>query len=158
MSDLTYEYPAEVVMQRARETRAMIEENERLRELAELARSRALLLNRGCDDQALADEILGFLGQILGPLPGDAARAEADRGLAGEVERLRKALEEVHRYGLNVAGCAEAYGEQESAHLWNEIAAIAEAALWPIAALSGGSAVPGRATRASGGGRENDVV
>lgn len=31
MSDLTYEYPAEVVMQRARETRALIEENERLR-------------------------------------------------------------------------------------------------------------------------------
>jgi hypothetical protein len=31
MSDLTYEYPAEVVMQRARENRAMHEENERLR-------------------------------------------------------------------------------------------------------------------------------
>ena len=123
---------------RAEDRRGLAE----FRELAELARSRALLLNRGCDDQALADEILGFLGQILGPLPGDAARAEADRGLAGEVERLRKALEEVHRYGLNVAGCAEAYGEQESAHLWNEIAAIAEAALWPIAALSGGSAAP----------------
>lgn len=48
-----------------------------------------------------------------------------------EVERLRAALEECHRYGLNVAGCAEAYGETESAHLWNEIAAIAEEALWP---------------------------
>jgi hypothetical protein len=41
--------------------------------LAEFARSRALLLNRGCDDHALADEILDYLGQILGPLPGDAA-------------------------------------------------------------------------------------
>jgi hypothetical protein len=31
MSDLTYEYPAEVVMQRARETRALVDENARLR-------------------------------------------------------------------------------------------------------------------------------
>ncbi len=48
-----------------------------IRELAELARSRALLLGHGCDDPALRDEILDFLGRILGPLPGDAALAAA---------------------------------------------------------------------------------
>jgi hypothetical protein len=48
-----------------------------------------------------------------------------------EIERLRKALEEVHGYGLNIVGASEAYGETKSAHLWNEIAAIAEEALWP---------------------------
>lgn len=41
MSDLTYEYPAAVVMQRARETRAMIEENKRLRAALE----RIILIN-----------------------------------------------------------------------------------------------------------------
>lgn len=49
MNDLTYEYPAEVVMQRARETRAMVEENKRLRKAAgeaDLERERADHLHR----------------------------------------------------------------------------------------------------------------
>ena len=41
MSDLTYEYPAEIVMQRARETRAMVAENKRLRAALE----RIVLIN-----------------------------------------------------------------------------------------------------------------
>ena len=47
--------------------------------------------------------------------------------------RLRDTLEEVHRYGLTIVGASEAYGETESAHLWNEVAALAEQALWPRA-------------------------
>lgn len=58
-------------------------EVERLREAAETARSRALLLNTGCDDFALQDEILEYLGQILGPLPG-AAPATSPRDDEGE--------------------------------------------------------------------------
>lgn len=55
--------------------------------------------------------------------------------VAGEREsKLRAALEEVHRYALSVVGASEAYGETESAHLWNEVAVIAETALWPLAA------------------------
>lgn len=46
-------------------------EVERLRELAESARARMLLLNSGCDDYALQDEIMDILTSILGPLPGD---------------------------------------------------------------------------------------
>jgi hypothetical protein len=48
----------------------------RVKECAELARSRALLILESSDDQALRDEILGFLGEILGPLPGDDTPAE----------------------------------------------------------------------------------
>lgn len=49
--------------------------------------------------------------------------------LREKVERLRAALEAVAMHGLNVAGCAEAYNETESAHLWQEVADIAEVAL-----------------------------
>ena len=73
----------------------------------------------------------------------DLLRRQYDEMVA-ENARLREALGAVHRYGLNIAGCSEAYGETESVHLWNEIAAIAEAALWPTTAphtgaMSGGS-------------------
>ena len=51
--------------------------------------------------------------------------------------RLREALESCHRYALNVVGAAEAYGEADCAHMWNEIAAIAEEALWPRVARLG---------------------
>lgn len=63
----------------------------------------------------------------------DDLRGMLDYEVMAEITRLRTALEAVHRYGLNVAGYSEAYGETESAHLWNEIAAIAEEALWPTA-------------------------
>lgn len=58
------------------------------------------------------------------------ARAGYDQERVAE---LRAALEEIHRYALGVVGASEAYGETESAHLWNEIAATAESALWPLA-------------------------
>jgi hypothetical protein len=48
-----------------------------LMEHAELARSRALLLDGWSDIPALQDDILYFLGLILGPLPGDAAAPPA---------------------------------------------------------------------------------
>lgn len=47
--------------------------NARLKEIAEIVRSRAVLLNCGCDDHALQDEILEHLERILGPFPGDLA-------------------------------------------------------------------------------------
>lgn len=63
MSDLTYEYPAEVIMERARQTRAMIEENERLcKALADLilfAEEHVELSYRDADvPQMVADPIL----------------------------------------------------------------------------------------------------
>jgi hypothetical protein len=58
----------------------------RLKELAEYARSQALLLNHGCDDYALQDAILEALSQILGPLPGDAALAPTGGDGSGETE------------------------------------------------------------------------
>jgi hypothetical protein len=46
-------------------------------QVAEHARASALLLNSGHDDHALQDRILDYLGDILGPLPGDAAATPA---------------------------------------------------------------------------------
>lgn len=65
MNDLTYEYPAEVVMQRARETRAMIEENERLRSIVSSLRTTADEIERlGGDAMGL-----GVLREILATAP-----------------------------------------------------------------------------------------
>jgi uncharacterized coiled-coil DUF342 family protein len=62
----------------------------------------------------------------------EACTAADERDAAlGEVERYRAALEAVRGYTLNVAVCAEAYNETESAHLWQEAADIADAALYP---------------------------
>ena len=47
---------------------------ERAVEYAEIARSRTMLLNHGCDDYALQDEIMESLERILGPLPGDVVQ------------------------------------------------------------------------------------
>jgi hypothetical protein len=57
------------------------------------------------------------------PISDDCAEAEA------EIKRLREALEETRRYALCVVGASEAYGETESAHLWQEVADIADKAL-----------------------------
>ncbi len=54
--------------------------------------------------------------------------------LEQENARLRAALDETRRYALVVVGASEAYGETESAHLWQEIAEIADKALWPLSA------------------------
>ena len=48
------------------------------------------------------------------------ARLETDN------ERLRAHLEDIRRYALSVVGAAEAYGETESAHLWQEVADLAD--------------------------------
>ena len=61
---------AEVRRLRASAAAARISE---LEASAEHARASALLLNSGHDDHALQDRILDLLGDILGPLPGDAA-------------------------------------------------------------------------------------
>lgn len=66
----------------------------------------------------------------------DWQRTQQDTVVAEREAALREALERVHRYTLNVAGAAEAYNEADCAHLWNEVAAIAEAALWPLTATA----------------------
>ena len=60
-------------------------------------------------------------------LVGPAALAGLD--LQVENVRLREALDETRRHALAVVGASEAYGETESAHLWQEVADIADKAL-----------------------------
>ena len=57
-----------------------IAERDQLRFHAEIARSRAMLLGGGMDDDALKDEIMDHLGTVLGPLPGMAAHQQATGG------------------------------------------------------------------------------
>jgi hypothetical protein len=53
----------------------------------------------------------------------DCEEAEA------EIKRLRAALDEIRIYAVQVVTASDAYGETESAHLWQEVADIAEKAL-----------------------------
>lgn len=57
-----------------------------------------------------------------------------------QLGRFEKALSEIRSASLAVVGASEAYGETESAHLWQEMADIAEAALWPAAGVAEGTA------------------
>lgn len=75
-----------------------------------------------------------FIAHAREDVPDLIAALEASRA---ECARLRAALEKSRSLALCVVGASEAYGETESAHLWQEVVDFAEEGLYARAALNG---------------------